>query len=857
MPTVNGDVPHMADGASPNGPPKRKHEPAVEQTVKPDTPTRDSKSLNSETVEDLLTSSLKDVLEVVRKYDDVLKMLDYPLPPNTDSEPDNKRTKLSEQETKTSISSKVASGEYRRLQDFNNDIELVTTLVSSNDTQSQSRPQHLKSLSPDEISAKANLFNRQLNDLLQRSNQLRPLLDNSETEQAEEGSSFLDSMSVPTRDDLPILTVTVGNPSRTYFSSFPLIESPSGPLPATRRTPGNEQPPVDESLLPENIKVSKVVPFNSTNFQGPRGRIRTFGEVFGPPANLPQLKRPCRSQPPKKSDNVIGWLKPVDVLAAASTTPSGHKLYNNNALSVGDWLNYGKAFRINVAASANSHEISQMEEEDVGNLMSACSSFAPSYDSGGAVVDKDSHNMVFWDRYWSGDFHQLYSKWHQDQLEPVRMLFENTILEPEPLDDAGLQEAVESFKPSGTIEEFEKSLKASATETGEAEVEQILEEISGLLQTLQSYRRLRVLQPVPGQLSNVSSSASNQSSDTPSDQERALYDVLKQSLSSMIAMLPPYAVAKLNGDQLAELNISTTIKRDGLDFAGTMDEDEWTVRQKQASRPALPVNRSPVPTHPPRGPIFPSPQHPNIAPHQRYQPPPPRTRNATTNFHNAQAYGARPPLPGGQYQPGHPPHAYSPSPQPSQRFVQPPYQQPTPAAQYTRTGMLQQFQRPSPGNPVSYGGQRNFSPSQPSQQSPYPRPVPPASYPPRPNASSPPHRPTAFSQPPQRQPYLNSASVGTQPRYFQQQAQPPAHYANYPSNQSTPTPAGYPPGAAGMPFPRGSADQANMPLDRTRTPTMEAQRRVLGLSQQHQQAVHQGNTQGNPPATQPQLTPRP
>jgi len=54
-------------------------------------------------------------------------------------------------------------------------------------------------------------------------------------------------------------------------------------------------------------------------------------------------------------------------------------------------------------------------------------------------------------------------------------------------------------------------------------------------------------------------------------------------LSLMISMLPPYAVAKLNSDQLSELNISTKIQVLTDNYKGVMEEDEFAQRAKVAA----------------------------------------------------------------------------------------------------------------------------------------------------------------------------------------------------------------------------------------------------------------------------------
>ena len=119
------------------------------------------------------------------------------------------------------------------------------------------------------------------------------------------------------------------------------------------------------------------------------------------------------------------------------------------------------------------------------------------------------------------------------------------------------------------------------------EVDEILEEISELLETLNSYQRIRNLSLNPLPRSGSTSSVADPAK--PSEAEVATYNTLKAQLTLMIAMLPPYAVAKLNSDQLAELNISTKIQVLTDNYKGVMEEDEAAARAKVAELRAQPV----------------------------------------------------------------------------------------------------------------------------------------------------------------------------------------------------------------------------------------------------------------------------
>jgi hypothetical protein len=222
------------------------------------------------------------------------------------------------------------------------------------------------------------------------------------------------------------------------------------------------------------------------------------------------------------------------------------------------------------------------------------------------------------------------------------------------------------------------------------DVDEILQEISELLETLNSYQRIRnlSLNPLPrsGSTSLVADPAK------PSEAEVATYNTLKAQLALMITMLPPYAVAKLNSDQLAELSISTKIQVLTDNYKGVMEEDEAAARAKVAEMRAATSSR-PTPT---------------TSLH----------RNSSALYGNQYSSGARPAISGGQqYYPQAQtpirtppvslprPPATAPVPYPGQRQAPPPsyrpqtnYSTPTYPHQLPRTSQSQY----GPSNPQQY-----------------------------------------------------------------------------------------------------------------------------------------------------------
>ncbi|KMU85090.1 hypothetical protein CIHG_02872 [Coccidioides immitis H538.4] len=152
MPASNGDLSDpVTDSSLYLTPSKRKHNPTSAQETEPAGSAGDPTLPKGEPADDSLAISLRDILEVVSEYDSELKLLQYPLPSKSHSEPDNKRTKLSEPEGRATIESKINKKEYKSLQEFTDDVETVSGLVASDNVQSPGQPGNLEILSASSV----------------------------------------------------------------------------------------------------------------------------------------------------------------------------------------------------------------------------------------------------------------------------------------------------------------------------------------------------------------------------------------------------------------------------------------------------------------------------------------------------------------------------------------------------------------------------------------------------------------------------------------------------------------------------------------------------------------------------------
>ncbi|KAL8684884.1 MAG: hypothetical protein Q9224_006084, partial [Gallowayella concinna] len=173
-------------------------------------------------------------------------------------------------------------------------------------------------------------------------------------------------------------------------------------------------------------------------------------------------------------------------------------------------------------------------------------------------------------------------------------LFEN---EPE----MSIEEAVRIWTPEETPVDFlvedRPDKHPDATSKG---MEEMLNDISELLETLNSYQDVRNLslannaRTTTGQ--NPQLTAMTGTPTSPSAEELEIYNILQSQLSIMVSSLPPYALAKLDGQKLGKLNINTKIPAEMKNYQGSLEEDEISTRGRQPAVSATASYPSRTPT---------------------------------------------------------------------------------------------------------------------------------------------------------------------------------------------------------------------------------------------------------------------
>ncbi|KAJ5687658.1 hypothetical protein N7536_010277 [Penicillium majusculum] len=557
-----------------------------------------------------LHETLRSLVELLLKHDTELQLLSCPFP-NSTTKPRTKRAKISGDSETSNIQTRVNSGKYNTLQEFLSDIERASAaVIERNQTQANGAKEDGAPLN--EVVNRIAAFKKHMNSLIGQSFVNQPEVKTETMEDDTDESSELHAINVCQREDKPALTL-FGNPSnpKQLFSSLQKsvkvpLQSESGPEKFVE-----VQEELRELALPNGITATKVIPYNLDAASQPK---RTFGEVFAPRETLPKL------EPPRKRShraNSATWTDRFDTTFDVRTFLGERSNYCLAPLPSTQWLQYGgvtssPSYWDRVEKHTDSDNVHRHGDPalwtgpDSSAFQGVFSSFAPSYDSSGAIVQLASKDMVWWGQRGADRVSKLLSvPWEEDvKQNHTQTAQPGNIGE---LDESILDEMVESFNAQDFAIDITETDASSEVDPESKEIKQMLEEVSDLLDTLSSYQRLRSFKlPSDLQLPGHQVPESNETPgldlgdvNTPSEAETLVYDTLKSSLAAIVSNLPPYAVAKLDGNQLAELNISQKVLVETPDYSGTMEKDDFTLSQERAAAllaAATAANRTSTPS---------------------------------------------------------------------------------------------------------------------------------------------------------------------------------------------------------------------------------------------------------------------
>lgn len=404
-----------------------------------------------------------------------------------------------------------------------------------------------------------------------------------------------------------VLTLLAANtqPSKQLFTSI-------------RKSTDSSQP-LGELALPNGITTTRITPLHSINEDRQRP-VTTFKDLFAPPPSLPPLPLPKQSRHTATRSSSVNWYNPAE---GESKSRSGRReSYTNQPLSTGQWLKYSvapnptqlvspetkrkqrdRALSIGEPQTSLSQEAieSHNEAKEDALFRSVYSSFAPSRDDSGALVVDQQKNKLWWNKYGETRYQELLDLRDNEIIESGTTGIDG-IPDEDELNEEELKEAIANFKPDDSLAEMRGS-RTTRAEPHEAsqDSDELLEEISDLLETLHSHQRIRNLplaanaRPIAGQ--NPDPTALAGSPTSPSAAEFDVYEMLKGQLTLIVSTLPPYLLSKLDGDKLGALSISTNMQIESKNQKGSLEESEASASARRTAAPsAAPVGAAQNPS---------------------------------------------------------------------------------------------------------------------------------------------------------------------------------------------------------------------------------------------------------------------
>ncbi|KAG6183680.1 hypothetical protein E4U27_001273 [Claviceps purpurea] len=504
---------------------------------------------------------IKNYFEVLTSIDIEPSILKRPLAnPQPLGEPEAKRQKPLDSPTLKSISDKIAADEYTHMEDVAADIICVTNAALL-ETESTVSEKPGNTTSQRKLAASITDFKDQALRIFERE-KAYPNAPAAEPIHGVEGSK-----SVTDKSKAILSVVGYAPHERPLFSSLPLSQD------------------IDptEYTLPPGVTFTRVIPSNVQE------RIQTLGELFSSPRPLLPLQPPKQPKTQAKG-NTLDFYYPM----LENTSKYRGNCYFNTKLSTGHYLDYSSATpshqtktrqreRAQSLAGKRPSSLEVETSEMEALFRGAFSSFAPCKDDSAAVISSGVAGRMWWQQSGSRYFQRMIEHEYYPDTKDADPFKLRTQIPPE-IDEEAIREAIDNWDES-IVDPSLDDFMGSKRDENEKEINDILDEVTDMIETLASYQRIRNL-TLPNSQNRQSSDPvngdmlANSGPHQPSEEEQATYEMLKAQLTLIIKTLPPYAVAKLNGDQLEELLISTKIQIQTDHYRGVMEEDDASVQAR-------------------------------------------------------------------------------------------------------------------------------------------------------------------------------------------------------------------------------------------------------------------------------------
>ena len=436
---------------------------------------------------------------------------------------------------------------------------------------------------------------------IQRINALAQMVEEIVDREASRAKAHSDTNGSTKQEPVPLANgVKSGAPESTdrttgtVLTLFGNAPNPRQLFSSTQHTETSEDSkiklelPVEEIGLPNGLTATQIVPSDTANVK----RGPTLEEAFPAPYSLPSIHPPKGHKRSAVRDTTLNW-EFKDPVSRGSKRGG----YTTQSLTTADWLGYGgidpaygfyspqeKRKQRDRALSGGermqtaptkAQAGAELQKQEEALFRRAFSSFAPSSDSTKSLVPAQTKAMIWFNKLGNRRFNEVFAN-------------DPSLVHDTPSVDFALDPALEETGQkeddfSNVLEQLDSLPVETFSEpsTNKTDPDEVLGQISELLETLASQQRIRnatipsttsvsrtPISPAPTLASKIGKP------DAPAEDEINTYTKLRHEIAYLVLKLPPYAVAKLDGDQLADLGVSQLLPFEAHDYQGGMDEDE-------------------------------------------------------------------------------------------------------------------------------------------------------------------------------------------------------------------------------------------------------------------------------------------
>ncbi|KIW27977.1 hypothetical protein, variant [Cladophialophora immunda] len=473
-----------------------------------------------------LQSALQEVLRVLRKYDTTPSLLKYPLPASKSEAPEVKRARIVKSESANdTIEDRILTGTYNSFHALKDDVRSVQTALITDLSETQN--------------------GKVESDVQGQLSKLVNVLDRYDTESPE--VSQIDGEGLPKADligqkpkQFLSLRSQINGGVQILFSGLQVQRQPE-------KDKADGIPETEGSRLPNGFELTDFSALGGDQETAKKQEKRLFGTIFRQAGRIKPLDLPHTAK-----DVVRGnTLEFIPNSSRTENLPQNKHDYKFARLATSSWLSYSTTSNQPQQERRRGHEFTPDEL-----FSSVYSSFAPSSDNSYSLVSDKDKSRQWWKQYGEQKLSRLFRT-----IDPAVSLVDGRNGEAEDKDE--FADVVANFKP-------EEDEEDAQPENSEKEVEKLLEEVSEMIETLSSYQRNRSLETI------VAGTVPK-----PTNPEIDTFAMLRDQLNILVSSLPPFAVAKLNGDQLEELNISTRLVVEAPDYPGTGQIDDYMMRRQK------------------------------------------------------------------------------------------------------------------------------------------------------------------------------------------------------------------------------------------------------------------------------------